>query len=269
MTTDILLVGCGNMGFAMLKGWVCQPGMNFHVVEPSDDLRERAGEAGASVYAAAGEVPGGLSPVLTFLAVKPQVMADVVPQYARLAGGRTTFVSIAAGTTIDTLSSFLPGATPIIRCMPNTPAAIGRGMLVSIAGEHVGEPARTLTERLLATSGETAWIDDESLMDAVTAVSGSGPAYLFHFIECLAEAGVAVGLPPELAGQLALQTVAGAGELAARSDDPPSRLREQVTSPAGTTAAALDIFMSEDSLRSLVTKAVIAARDRGIELGKG
>ena len=269
MTTDILLVGCGNMGFAMLKGWIGQAGMTFHVVEPADALRERAEDAGANTYAAADQLPAGLVPDLVFLAVKPQVMADVAPQYQVFAGGNATFVSVAAGVTIETLAHYLPGATPIIRCMPNTPAAIGRGMLVSCANGAVSDEAKALTESLLATSGETAWIDDENLMDAVTAISGSGPAYVFHFIECLAAAARAVGLPDDLAGQLALQTVAGAGELAIRSDDPPARLREQVTSPGGTTAAALKVFMADRALEDLVTKAATAARDRGMELGKG
>ncbi len=268
MTTDILLVGCGNMGFAMLKGWIGQAGMTFHVVEPADALRERAEEAGANTYPAADQLPAGLVPDLAFLAVKPQVMGDVAPQYQVFAGGKTTFVSVAAGVTIGTLTHYLPGATPIIRCMPNTPAAIGRGMLVSCTNEAVSDSAKALTETLLATSGETAWIEDENLMDAVTAISGSGPAYVFHFIECLAAAARAVGLPDDLAEQLALQTVAGAGELAIRSDDPPARLREQVTSPGGTTAAALTVFMADGALEDLVTKPATAARDRGMELGK-
>lgn len=268
MTKDILLVGCGNMGFALLKGWLGLSDLTLHVVEPAEPLRKRAADAGATIYSEAAGLPSELVPDLTFLAVKPQVMGAVVPQYQHLAGGRTTFVSIAAGMTIATLSSMLPGPTPLIRCMPNTPAAIGRGMLVSVANDNVGEPARTLAERLLETSGETAWIDDESLMDAVTAISGSGPAYVLHFIECLAEAGVFVGLPADLAAKLALQTVAGSGELARLSDDPPSRLREQVTSPGGTTAAALNVFMTDGALQSLMIKAAIAARDRGRELGK-
>ena len=268
MTTDILLVGCGNMGFAMLKGWLGQPDLAFHVVEPDDALRERANKAGANAHPSADRLPGDLMPALTFLAVKPQVMADVAPLYRAYAGGRTTFVSIAAGTTIEALAAMLPGPTPIIRCMPNTPAAIGRGMLVSCANDAVSDAAKALAETLLATRGETAWIDDESLMDAVTAISGSGPAYVFHFIECLAEAARAVGLPEDLAAQLAAQTVAGAGELAIRSDDPPARLREQVTSPGGTTAAGLSVFMADNALQKLVTKAATAARDRGRELGK-
>lgn len=268
MSTDILLVGCGNMGFAMLQGWLGKPGMTFHVVEPEDDLRQRAQDAGVAVYDAADRLPAGLAPELVFLAVKPQVMSDVAPQYQSLAGGHATFVSVAAGVTIATLASLLPGLTPIIRCMPNTPAAIGRGMLVSTANDHVGEAARRLADDLLAASGKSAWIDDDGLMDAVTAISGSGPAYLFHFIECLEKAAVSLGLAPELAGELALQTVAGAGELAARSETPPSVLREQVTSPGGTTAAALGVLMADRALETLMVKAATAARDRGVELGQ-
>ena len=211
MGNDILLVGCGNMGFAMLQGWMRHSAMTFHVVEPSEPLRHRADKAGATVYAGPDRLPGQIAPVLTFLAVKPQDMAAVAADYAFLAGGRTTFVSVAAGVTIATLENLLPGPTPIIRSMPNTPAAIGRGMMVSTANSEAGEDARRLATELLGTSGETAWVVDEGLMDAVTAISGSGPAYLFHFIECLSEAAIAVGLPRDLADQLALQTVAGAG----------------------------------------------------------
>jgi pyrroline-5-carboxylate reductase len=268
MTKTVLLVGCGNMGFAMLQGWRSRTDIQCHVVEPADALRERAGKAGATVWRSADELPADVEPVLTFLAVKPQVMGDVAPAYARFAGGSTTFVSIAAGVTIATLSNLLPGATPIIRCMPNTPAAIGQGMLVCTANVLVSAEAKRLATDLLAASGKTAWIDDEGLMDAVTAISGSGPAYVFHFIECLTKAAVHLGLPEDLAGEMALQTVAGAGQLAARSGTPSATLREQVTSPGGTTAAALAVLMGESALETLVTEAAVAARDRGAELGR-
>ncbi len=272
MSKDILLVGCGNMGFAMLAGWLAGSdkfaGMRFHVVEPAEALRARAEAAGARVYADAGQLPDEFGPALVFLAVKPQTMDQVAPQYSNLAGGRTVFISVAAGVTIATLSAYLPGPTPIIRCMPNTPAAIGRGMMVSYANPQVAEEAKQLAADLLAASGKTAWIDDEGLMDAVTAISGSGPAYLFHFIECMASAATALGLPQDLADQLALQTVAGAGELAARSETPPSTLRQQVTSPGGTTAAALGVLMADGALDKLVTAAARAACKRSLELGK-
>ena len=267
--TTLLLIGCGNMGFAMLKGWLeADPGLDVHVVEPVESLRERAGALGATAVAGPSDFAADLAPNLAILAVKPQSMAEVVPAYAPLGGGATTFVSIAAGTTIAALAAMLPGPTPIIRCMPNTPAAIGAGMMVCCANTHTAQPARELTGELLTASGEVAWIEDEALMDAVTAVSGSGPAYVFHLIETLGQAGADMGLPPDLAARMALQTVMGAGLLAARASDPPGRLREQVTSPGGTTAAALGVLMGEGRLQSLITEAVRAARDRGVELGK-
>ncbi|MEM9059787.1 MAG: pyrroline-5-carboxylate reductase [Pseudomonadota bacterium] len=269
MPNTVLLVGCGNMGFAMLKGWLAQdPELQAHVVEPADALRSRASEAGAKAVASADALPDGLAPDLVFLAVKPQVMAEVVPAYTGLAGGTATFVSVAAGTMMASLAAMLPGPTPLIRCMPNTPAAIGAGMMVCCANDHTPEDAKTLASTLLSASGAVEWIDDEALMDAVTAVSGSGPAYVFHLIECLAQAGAEMGLPSDLAEKMALQTVMGAGRLAAESDTPAGTLREQVTSPGGTTAAALGVLMSESGLQPLMTQAVAAARDRGIELGK-
>lgn len=270
MTETVLLVGCGNMGFAMLKGWRgSEPGVAVHVVEPSEPLATRARDAGATAVASVEALPDGLAPDLVFLAVKPQVMGDVVPAYAGLAGGRATFVSIAAGTTIATLAAMLPGPTPIIRSMPNTPAAIGAGMLVNCANAAVTPEARALATRLLAAGGEVAWIDDEGLMDAVTAVSGSGPAYVFHFIECLAKAGVEMGLPADLASRMAVQTVMGAGRLAAEAAEDPGTLRQQVTSPGGTTAAGLGVLMADGGLGPLLTETVRAARDRGAALARG
>lgn len=269
MSSTILLVGCGNMGFAMLKGWLGKMAdLTVHVVEPDKALASRARAAGAIAVADAGDLPGDLQPELVFLAVKPQVMGEVVPDHARFAGGASTFVSVAAGTTIATLAHHLPGPTPIIRCMPNTPAAIGAGMMVCCANAHVADRPRNLVETLLSTSGLVDWIEEESLMDAVTAISGSGPAYVFHMIECLTAAGVALGLPEELSAKMAMQTVMGAGRLAAEAEDPPSRLREQVTSPGGTTAAALSVLMGEDRLKRLIEEAARAARDRGAELSR-
>ncbi|MEM7685297.1 MAG: pyrroline-5-carboxylate reductase [Pseudomonadota bacterium] len=269
MAHTVLLVGCGNMGFAMLKGWLSQDtALRVYVVEPAEVLRTRAADTGAQAVATADALPGDLAPDLVFLAVKPQVMADVVPEYAHLAGGSATFVSIAAGTMMASLASMLPGPTPLIRCMPNTPAAIGAGMMVCCANDHASDQAKALASTLLSASGAVEWIDDEVLMDAVTAVSGSGPAYVFHLIECLGQAGAEMGLPPDLAAKMALQTVMGAGRLAAEGDTPAGTLREQVTSPGGTTAAALGVLMAEGGLQPLMTRAVAAARDRGIELGK-
>lgn len=269
MNQAVLLVGCGNMGFAMLNGWTAaRTDLDFHVVEPLESLGERGRAAGATVWDTPDALPPDFDPALIVLAVKPQVMDRVAPAYRRFAGGSTTFVSVAAGVTMATLGGYLPGPTPIIRTMPNTPAAIGRGMMVSVANDLVDADRRTLTDSLMATSGASAWIESEDLMDAVTAISGSGPAYVFHFIEVLAAAGERLGLPADLAMLLARQTVMGAGHLAAETDTPPSVLREQVTSPGGTTAAALSVLMQESDLATLVEDATRAARDRGRELGK-
>lgn len=268
MTDVVLLVGCGNMGRAMLAGWLAKsPDLEAHVVEPSDELRARAADLGARPVAAAGDLPRGLAPDLIVLALKPQVMPKVLPDYARFEGA--AFVSIAAGTTVATMRAGLGADAPVIRCMPNTPAAIGAGMMVCYATDGVTETVRALTSTLLKASGDVAWIDDEGLMDAVTAVSGSGPAYVFHLIETMAAAGAKAGLPEALSARLATQTVMGAGRLAAESGTPPGTLREQVTSPGGTTAAALAVLMEEGGLQSLMTRAVEAARARGEELGKG
>jgi pyrroline-5-carboxylate reductase len=266
----LVLVGCGNMGFAMLEGWLgsgkLMPG-EVLVVEPNEALRERAARKGVGIASTAADIPDDAEPSLVIFAVKPQVMRDVVPPYLRFAES-ATFVSIAAGTGVATLEDLLGADAAIVRCMPNTPAAVGKGMMVTFANPIVSVAANELIADLLATSGRVAEIDDESLMDAVTAVSGSGPAYVFHFIECLTAAGMKAGLPDETAKLLAMQTVYGAASLAAESGEEPGRLREQVTSPNGTTAAALAVLMGEDRLTELVTDAVEAARARSVELGK-
>jgi len=269
MTHTIVLIGCGNMGFAMLSGWLGHdPSLDVHVVEPFADFRDRAEALGAKVYADLTALPSGLSPQLVVLAVKPQMVAPVLAGCGALAASGATFVSVAAGVTMAHMRAALPAKAPIIRCMPNTPAAIGEGMMALCPGNEVPPEARALTEALLTASGAVAWIPDEALMDAVTAISGSGPAYVFHFIEALTAAGSALGLPEETAALLATQTVAGAGRYAMVSAASPTTLREQVTSPGGTTAAALAVFMRDNRFSKLVAEATEAARDRGIELGK-
>ncbi|MBZ0164661.1 MAG: pyrroline-5-carboxylate reductase [Notoacmeibacter sp.] len=269
MTHSLVLIGCGNMGFAMLKGWLeHDPTLNVQVVEPFEAFRDRAAAAGATTVPEITDLPRDLAPDLVVLAVKPQMIAPVLHQCGDLAKSGAAFISVAAGITIAAVAAALPQGTPIIRCMPNTPAAIGEGMMVLCAAGNVSQVAKTLTESLLSASGAVAWIDNESLMDAVTAISGSGPAYVFHFIEALTTAGQDLGLPKETASLLARQTVAGAGRMAQASEVPPAILREQVTSPGGTTAAALAVFMNEDRLRRLVAEAATAARDRSIELGR-
>ena len=271
MPVMVVLAGCGNMGFAMLSGWLKSAKLGpaeVLVVEPNAELRERAAKLGAQTAASAAELPADIAPVLVIFAVKPQVMRDVVPGYARFAGGGTTFLSIAAGTGIAVFEELLGTSAAVVRCMPNTPAAIGKGMMVVVSNANVNGKTKAFVADLLSASGEVATIDDETLMDAVTAVSGSGPAYIFHFIEALTVAAEKAGLPADTARLLAMQTVYGAASLAAESREDPATLRKQVTSPNGTTAAALGVLMGNDSLTRLLTEAVNAARLRSIELGK-
>ncbi|MDQ2632421.1 MAG: pyrroline-5-carboxylate reductase [Pseudomonadota bacterium] len=270
MTARLLLVGCGNMGYAMLSGWLGSGKLAASetlVVEPNEDLRHRAARLGTLVAASNAELPADLSPEVIVIAVKPQVIREVVAGYTRFAG-KSTFLSIAAGTGIATFTEILGAGAAVMRCMPNTPAAIGKGMMVVFSNPNVSEGTRTFVNDLLSASGEVATISDESLMDAVTAVSGSGPAYIFHFIECLTAAAEKAGLPAETARLLAMQTVHGAASLAAESGQDPAILRKQVTSPNGTTAAALGVLMGGDRLKNLLTDAVEAARARSVELGR-
>ena len=202
------------------------------------------------------------------LAVKPQSMDAVLPDLKRFADEGSVFLSIAAGKTLKYFASHLGSTAKVVRAMPNTPAAIGRGITVAVAAPRVSAAQRTVADALLRATGAVEWVDEESLMDAVTAVSGSGPAYVFLLAEELARAGVAAGLPDELATKLARATVAGSGELLHRSELDAATLRQNVTSPGGTTAAALDVLMGTDGLKQLMTRAVAAATARSKELAK-
>ena len=262
----LVLVGCGQMGSAMLRGWLARGAAErFMVVEPAGAPAALAEATGVAWYRTATDLPAGLAPDAVVFAVKPQLIDAVVPRYRRWVRPQTLFLSIAAGTTIAGLARHL-GEAAIVRCMPNTPAAIGRAITVACPNPRVSAAQRGLGDALLAAIGESAWVEDEALMDAVTAVSGSGPAYVFLLIEALAEAGAKVGLPVDLALRLARSTVAGAGELARLSPETPAELRENVTSPGGTTRAALDVLMSENGLVQLLERAVAAATERSREL---
>jgi pyrroline-5-carboxylate reductase len=265
----LILVGCGQMGSAMLRGWLARGAAErFIVVEPAGAqaaLAEASGIGAVGWHRAADELPSGLLPDAVVFAVKPQLIDAVVPAYRRWVRPQTLFLSIAAGTTIAGLARHL-GEAAIVRSMPNTPAAIGRAITVACPNPRVSATQRELCDALLAAIGESTWVEDEALMDAVTAVSGSGPAYVFLLIEALAEAGARVGLPGDLALNLARATVAGAGELARLSAETPAKLRENVTSPGGTTRAALDILMAENGLAPLLDRAVAAATARSREL---
>ena len=271
MSIELVLVGCGNMGRAMLAGWLHAGKLAadaVFVVEPAAELRARAQALGCRAGASAADLPADAAPALVVIAVKPQVIREVTQQYRRFGDGRTSFLSIAAGTPVATFAEILGPGAPILRCMPNTPAAIGKGMMVVFSTPLVSAEARARVLDLLSASGAVATVDDEGLMDAVTAVSGSGPAYVFHFIECLTAAAQKAGLPADTAKLLAMQTVYGAATLAAESGEEPGELRRQVTSPNGTTAAALAVLMGEERLETLLTQAVEAARLRSIELGR-
>ena len=258
----LVLVGCGKMGSAMLRGWLAGGAISrFHVVEPEDMPPGFAPAPEIAWHTTPDTLPPELTPDAVVFAVKPQVVDAVLPPYRRWARPETLFVSIVAGKTLAGLGRHL-GAAAIVRTMPNTPAAIGRAITVACGNPRVTQEQRRLCDRLLAAIGESAWVEDEALLDAVTAVSGSGPAYVFLLIEALARAGEAEGLPPALALRLARSTVAGAGELARLSAEDPASLRENVTSPGGTTRAALDVLMAADGLEPLLARAVAAAAAR-------
>ncbi len=265
----LLLVGCGKMGGALARGWIANgtPVGDIAVVEPNAD-------AGAVIFSELGikavstndELPAGYSPDFIFLAVKPQSAADTLAPYAAYTSANTTFVSIMAGKTISSLEAILGGDANIVRAMPNTPAAIGRGITVAVANNSTTPQAKKSVTSLLQAVGEAAWVDNEGMMDAVTAVSGSGPAYIFLLAEAMSHAGVMAGLSVELSDKLARETISGSGELLHRSNETAKSLRQNVTSPGGTTEAALKILMADGGMKDLMVKAVDAATKRSREL---
>ena len=264
----LLLVGAGKMGGAMLAGWL-ERGLDpaeiivQHPAPPPESAELLTGH-GIQIREAGAALPE--PPAVILVAVKPQMMDQVFPEVATLAGPETVVLSIAAGKTIASFEAHLPAGSAVVRSIPNTPAAIGRGITVCCANGHVSAPQRAMCQSLLAAIGEVGWVEDEALIDAATAVSGSGPAYVFLLAECLAEAGRAIGLDPDLAQRLANATVSGAGELLRRSGEEPATLRKNVTSPGGTTAAALGVLMADDGLQPLLSRAVEAACKRSREL---
>lgn len=264
----LVLAGAGRMGGALLKG-LLERGLDARTVviqepSPPPDILALAKTHGIAILPTVGKLTE--APSVLLVAVKPQAMELVFPALAKLAGPETLTLSIAAGRSVVSYEKHLPKGASVVRAMTNTPAAIGRGITVGFANANVTAMQKELAESLLLAVGEVGWVQDELLMDAVTAVSGSGPAYVFLLAECLAEAGVAAGLDPALAMRLARATVSGSGELLHRSSEPPATLRENVTSPGGTTAAALSVLMANDGLRALLTRAVAQAVARGREL---
>jgi pyrroline-5-carboxylate reductase len=266
----VLLVGAGRIGGAMVERWLAQgldPAQTT-VLDPliGEARRRELAALGLRIAADPAGAAGRPYDVMV-LAVKPQVMARALAQVASLAGPTTVVLSVAAGVRLATLEAAFPPGQPIVRAMPNTPAQIGMGMTVLVGNAHLSTAQHGVVSALLAAVGKVAWVDEEAQIDAVTAVSGSGPAYVFLLAECLAEAGRQAGLPADLADLLGRQTVAGAGALLAESPLAPSELRNNVTSPQGTTAAALSVLMAKEGLQPLLSRAVEAARRRSIELG--
>jgi pyrroline-5-carboxylate reductase len=265
----ILLVGAGKLGGALLDGWLdrgLDPRLAY-VLDPGlpQPVAARLSALGVTLQPKAPDISDAAAIVV---AVKPQMAASVLPAVLAYAGPSSVVISVMAGQTLEVIGAAFSQGTAIVRAMPNTPASVGRGITGCFAGPRVDSGQRALVDRLLRAVGDVVWVDDEDLIDAVTGVSGSGPAYVFLLVEALAKAGVAAGLPAEVAEMLARRTVEGAGELLARSPETPAALRRNVTSPNGTTAAALDVLMAEDGLDPLMARAVAAATKRAKELAR-
>jgi pyrroline-5-carboxylate reductase len=262
----LALAGAGKMGGAMLTGWLAGglEASRVVVIEPSPSPEIAALAArGTRLNPSASDI-GAVETLV--VAVKPQSFREAGIALKSFTGPATLVVSIMAGATIASIAAACGGA--VVRAMPNTPAAIGRGITVAVAAKDVSAAQRSVADALLRATGAVEWVDDETLMDAVTAVSGSGPAYVFLLAEELARAGVEAGLPEELATRLARETVAGSGELLRRSEASSATLRQNVTSPGGTTAAALDVLMGPDGLQPLMIRAIAAATKRSKDLAK-
>ncbi len=268
LSGSLVLVGAGKMGGAMLDGWLAR-GLNLKklvVIEPQPGKGLKALTRRGLKLNPKGKA-GETSAIV--IAVKPQTAPDAVPQLSPYVGRTTLLLSIMAGRTIGFLEKSLPAGSAIVRAMPNTPAAIGRGISVAVANAKVSVRQRKLATDLLSAIGKVEWASDEMQMDAVTALSGSGPAYVFLLAEAMTKAGIAAGLPADLAARLARETIAGSGELLHRSELDAATLRQNVTSPGGTTAAALEVLMGPGGFDELLIRAIAAAKKRGRELAVG
>jgi len=265
LSGSLLLVGAGKMGGAMLDGWIARglAPKRIAIIEPQPGKAVKALTRRGLTLNAKGK-PAAATAIV--IAVKPQTAPAALPPLAAHVGKSTLVLSIMAGRTIGFLQKALPPGTAIVRAMPNTPASIGRGISVAVANPEVSTRQRKLASDLLAAIGKVEWVADEVLIDAVTALSGSGPAYVFLLAEAMTEAGIAAGLPTPLAARLARETVAGSGELLHRSELDAATLRQNVTSPGGTTAAALEVLMGPGGFDDLLTKAIAAATRRSREL---
>jgi pyrroline-5-carboxylate reductase len=269
MTVKLLLAGCGKMGGAMLAGWRDQgfEASDITVVEPNPDTANKLRQSyGVATLTKPNDLDFNASPDVVIFAVKPQVMDDVAPAYARFAKPGVVYLSIAAGKTINYFEKILGELAVIVRAMPNTPAAVGRGITVCCANGNVSNDQISLCGDLLSAVGEVSWINDEDQIDIVTAVSGGGPAYVFLLAECLGQAGIKAGLSEDLANRLARLAITGSGELLHQSREQPEILRQNVTSPGGTTAEALRVLMADDGWQPLLDRAIAAATAKSREL---
>lgn len=263
----LVLLGCGNMGLALLRGWRARglPADHVFIVDPG--LKGGFDDLGISDSQVASGMPSEVTAGLIMLAVKPQMLEAAAPSIAAAIDKDTALLSIMAGATIRAITAHLPGSAGCVRTMPNTPSAIGQGVTALYAPASITADIKTTCDTLMQAAGATVWVDAEADLNAVTGVSGSGPAYVFHMIEALAAAGIEQGLAPDVAETLAIETVAGAGALAAKRMSDPTTLRVQVTSPNGTTQAGLEVLMNEgDGLTQLIKRTVDAARRRADEL---
>lgn len=264
---EVLLVGCGKMGEALATAWLDQgkDPADISVVEPIKKSANNLVLKGVRYYSEPDQLPGKISPAVIIFAVKPQVMDYVVPFYAKFAK-TTVFMSIAAGRTLSYFENLLGNDASVVRVMPNTPAAVQRGISCAISNSNVSETQREFCDDLIRAVGELYWLESETQIDAVTAVSGSGPAYVFLLAECLAKVGQKLGLPKHLAERLGRVTISGSGELLDQSREDLVTLRNNVTSPGGTTEAALKILMNDDCFEILINEAVSRAAERSKEL---
>lgn len=260
----LLLVGCGKMGGAMLDGWLARglKASDVAVAEPVEAIRPK--QAGLRVVSSSGEISE--TPEIIVLAVKPQSMDATLTDLKRFADKGSVFLSIAAGKTLGYFAGHLGKSAKVVRSMPNTPAAVRQGISVATAASGVSAAEKKRCHELLEAVGQVLWVDDEALMDPVTALSGSGPAYVFLLVEAMAAAGAKLGLTPDMAMQLARATVSGSGELLKQSSEPAAQLRVNVTSPGGTTAEALKVLMAPDGIQPVFDKALAAASRRSKEL---
>lgn len=258
---NILLVGCGAMGSALRQGWMNQEGHQLIVVDPYL-------VPGIDVYKEKSDLPQNFKPDVIIFAIKPQVAAEILPNYAMFVTSNVLFVSIMAGVSVASLKHYLGEEAMIIRSMPNLPATVGKGMAGAFSPVALSQPQLQLIEALFLAVGKIIWVNSEEHLNIVTAISGSGPAYFFRFVELLAQAAIKLGVSAEYAYELSHQTLIGAGALLEKSSKTAAELRGNVTSPGGTTAAALAVFDGENALGEVTEKAVLAAFTRAMELSQ-